>query len=44
MTKIRNTKKCVEVHDMVTMFRRVILICAGIALLFELVFVYTFYL
>ncbi|MCR5508601.1 MAG: zf-HC2 domain-containing protein [Lachnospiraceae bacterium] len=44
ITKIRNTKKCLEVHEMVTMLRRVALICAGIALLFELVFVYAFYL
>ncbi|MBR4719276.1 MAG: zf-HC2 domain-containing protein [Lachnospiraceae bacterium] len=44
MTKIRNTRKCVEVHEMITMIRRVILISAGIALLFELVFVYAFYL
>ncbi|MCR5602417.1 MAG: zf-HC2 domain-containing protein [Lachnospiraceae bacterium] len=44
MEKLKNTKRCVEVHEMVTMIRRVILICAGMALLFELVFVYAFYL
>ncbi|MBR5407446.1 MAG: zf-HC2 domain-containing protein [Lachnospiraceae bacterium] len=44
MSKIRNTKRCVEVHEVVTMLRRVMLICAGMALLFELVFVYAFYL
>jgi imidazoleglycerol phosphate synthase glutamine amidotransferase subunit HisH len=44
MKKIRNTKKCVEVHETITMLRRVLMICAGIALLFELVFVYAFYL
>ena len=44
MEKIKNTRKCVEVHEVITMLRRVVLICAGIALLFELVFVYAFYL
>lgn len=44
MRKIKNLKKCVEVHEMITMIRRVTMICAGIALLFELVFVYAFYL
>ena len=44
MDKLKNTRRCVEVHEMVTMVRRVVLICAGIALLFELVFVYAFYL
>ena len=42
--KKKNTKRCVEVHEMITMIRRVVLICAGMALLFELVFVYAFYL
>ncbi len=44
MDKIKNTKKCLEVHEIITMLRRVLMICAGIALLFELVFVYAFYL
>ena len=44
MQKIRNTKKCLEVHETITMLRRVAMISAGIALLFELVFVYAFYL
>lgn len=44
MRKIRNTKKCLEVHEIITMLRRVLMICAGIGLLFELVFVYAFYL
>ena len=44
MKKIKNTKKCVEVHETITMLRRVLMICAGMALLFELVFVYAFYL
>ena len=44
MAKIKNTKKCLEVHEMITMLRRVVLISAGIALMFELVFVYAFYL
>ena len=44
MRKIRNTKKCLEIHEIITMLRRVLMICAGIGLLFELVFVYAFYL
>ncbi|MCR5235372.1 MAG: zf-HC2 domain-containing protein [Lachnospiraceae bacterium] len=44
MTKLKNTGKCVEVHEMITMIRRIVLICAGMALLFELVFAYAFYL
>ena len=41
--KIKNTKRCVEVHEVVTMLRRMILLAAGAALIFELVFVYVFY-
>ncbi|MCR5419992.1 MAG: zf-HC2 domain-containing protein [Lachnospiraceae bacterium] len=44
MRKLKNTKKCVEGHEMITMVRRVMLLSAGMALLFELVFVYAFYL
>ena len=44
MNKIKNTKRCVEVHEIITMLRRVLLIVAGMSLFFELIFVYAFYL
>ena len=44
MDKIRNTKKCVEFHEIITMIRRIVLISSGIGLLFELIIVYAYYL
>ncbi len=44
MEKIKNTKHCVEVHEIITMCRRMTLLAAGVALIFEFVFVYVFYL
>ena len=42
MRKIKNTKRCVEIHEIITMIRRVALLSAGLALVFELVIVYAF--
>ena len=42
--KIAAMKKCVEVHEIVTLIRRMALLAAGLALGLELVFLYAFYL